>query len=159
MLRRALVLATTVAVAFVSACAPETGTGPTPPTAPPASNQTVMFVYSGPRGNCDMEKVMVGAHIRPCQGLANGTASVIVNSKVLDPACVDFYGYYAVTTVTGAAQQGTSTKQLVLTDNTPGTPVLDTGFNVDNGPITVTITNLTVDTSTLQCGWFGIRAD
>lgn len=157
------------ALALTAGCVPDggspggttttTSTTTTTTTTVPGG-QTTTVVYSGPRGNCELEQVLVGARVRPCQGLANGTTSVIISSKVLDPLCVDFYGYYPITTVTGTAQQGSSGPvPLVQTDSTPGTPVFDTSFNVDNGPITVTITNLTVNTSNLVCGWFGIRAD
>ena len=120
------------------------------------AGQTTHFTYAGQKGSCDQEIVLVGARIRPCQGLGNTTTSVIVNSKVLDPWCTDFFAYYPVTKVTGAAQQGNATRQLVQTDTTPGTPAFDTGFDVANGPIIVTITELSVNTAGgLECGWFG----
>jgi len=157
-------LALAIATVLMASCVPDGGggsgttttstTSTTTTTAP--SGQSTTIVYNGPRGNCDQEVVLVGARVRPCQGLANGNTSVIVTSKVLDPICIDFYGYYPITNVTGTAKQGATTKALVQTDTTPGTPVFDTGFNVDNGPITVTITNLTVNTAGgLVCGWFG----
>lgn len=155
MLRRSLIVAITIVVGTVSACAPEGGSG-SGTTTTPGSAQTTAFVYSGPRGNCDQEVVLVGARVRPCQGLANATASVIVNSKVLDPWCTDYYAYFPITTVTGTAKQGTTTKLLMQTDTTPGTPAFDTGFSVDAGPISVNITNLTVNTpGGLVCGWPG----
>lgn len=145
---------------LLAACVPDGGSGPggttSTTTTTVAPGQSTTVVYNGPRGNCDNEVVLVGARVRPCQGLANGTTSVIISSKVLDPICVDFFGYYPITNVTGTAKQGATTKNLVQTDTTPGTPVFDTGFNVDNGPITVTITNLTVNTAGgIVCGWFG----
>lgn len=158
MLRRSLIVAMSIAVGTLSACAPEWGgggSGTTTTTTIPGTPQTATVVYSGPRGNCDTEVVLVGARVRPCQGLANATTSVIVSSKVLDPWCAGFYGYYPITTVTGTAKQGATTKPLVQTDTTPGTPTFDTGFSVDAGPITVAITSLVVDTSGLSCGWFG----
>lgn len=158
MLRRTLIVTVSLAVGLLSACAPEWGGGSSPTTTlvPPSTGQTTHFTYAGPKGSCDQEIVLVGARIRPCQGLGNTTTSVIVNSKVLDPWCTDFFAYYPVTKVTGAAQQGNATRQLVQTDTTPGTPAFDTGFDVANGPIIVTITELSVDTADgLECGWFG----
>lgn len=145
---------------LVAACVPDGGSGPggtTTTTTTTAPGQATTIVYSGPRGNCDNEVVLVGARVRPCQGLANGTTSVIISSKVLDPICVDFFGYYPITNVTGTAKQGGGAAvPLVQTDTTPGTPVFNTGFNVDNGPITITITNLSVNTAGgIVCGWFG----
>ncbi|MFN8049828.1 MAG: hypothetical protein U0Q22_00110 [Acidimicrobiales bacterium] len=147
------------AVVLLPACVPDAG-GPggstTTTTTTTVPGQTTTIVYSGPAGNCDLEKVLVGARVRPCQGLANATTQVIITSKVLDPICVDFYGYYPITAVAGTATQGASTVPLVQTDTTPGTPVFDTSFDVANGPITVKITNLSVDTAGgLVCGWFG----
>ena len=144
---------------LMAACVPDggPGSGTTTTTTTTAPAQSTTIVYNGPRGNCDNEVVLVGARVRPCQGLANGTTSVIISSKVLDPICVDFFGYYPITNVVGTARQGAGAAvPLVQTDTTPGTPVFDTGFNVDNGPITVTITNLTVNTAGgIVCGWFG----
>lgn len=142
-------------------CVPDGGSGggtttTSTTTTTTTPGQATTIVYSGPRGNCDAEVVLVGARIRPCQGLANTTTNVIVTSKVLDPLCVDFFAYYPITNVTGTAKQGATTKPLTQIDTTPGTPVFDTGLNVDNGPITVTITNLSVNTAGgLVCGWFG----
>jgi len=156
-LRNAVAGLTIIATATLTACAPEWGSGtPTPPTTP-GTSQSTSFVYAGPRGTCDQEKVLVGARVRPCQGLANPTAKVIVTSKVLDPICVDFYGYYPITSVIGTAKQGSSApRPLTQVDTTPGTPAFDTGFNVDDGPITVNITDLRVNTAGgLVCGWFG----
>jgi hypothetical protein len=149
-----------VAIALATACVPQggggSGTTTTTTTTTTVPGQSTTAVYPGPRGNCNVEVVIVGARIRPCQGLANGTTSVIISSKVLDPICVDFYAYYPISGVTGTAKQGAITKPLVQTDTTPGTPVFDTGFNVDNGTITVTITNINVNTAGgVVCGWFG----
>ena len=113
--------------------------------------------YNGPRGNCENSKTVNGAKVSLCQGLANGTTSVIVNTKVKDPACPDLLGYHAVGAVAGTATQGATTKALTQTLATPGEPVYDTGFNVDNGKITVKLTTLTV-ASALSCGWFGVHA-
>lgn len=159
MLRRGLIVTVTIAVGLLSACAPEwggSGSGTTTTTTPPSTGQTTHFTYAGPKGTCDQEVVLVGARVRPCQGLANATTSVIVSTKVLDPLCIDFFAHYPVTKVTGAAQQGNNTRQLVQTDTTPGAPVFDTGFDIANGPIIVTITELSVNTAGgLVCGWFG----
>ena len=153
----ALVLA---GAAMATACVPDTGSGgttTTTTTTTPTSGQSTTIVYTGPKGNCDAETVLVGARVRACQGLANATTSVIVTSKVLDAQCVDFFGYYDITDVTGTASQGGGPAvPLVQTDTTPGTPVFDTTFNVVDGPITINITNLDVDIAGgLLCGWFG----
>jgi hypothetical protein len=148
--RIAAVSALAIAASLTGACVPEV----------PGGGAATTIVYSGPRGNCDQEKVLTGARVRPCQGLANDTTSVIVSSKVLDPTCVDFYGYYPITDVQGTAQQGGGAPvPLTQTLTTPGSPAFDTGFDVDDGPITVTITKLTVDTGHLVCGWFGVKAE
>lgn len=144
-LRTALLGLLVAAALAGSACVPTPGGG---------GGST--FTYSGPRGNCDNQKTLNGAKVQLCQGLANDTTSVIVKTKVQDPKCVDLYGYYPVTAVTGTATQGATTQALVQTLATPGEPVFDTGFNVDNGKITVKITKLTVD-PTLACGWFGLH--
>ena len=157
-------IALAAAVALTSACAPEWGshgTGTTTTTTSTTTTTTVpgqstSIVYNGPRGNCNDEKVLVGARVRPCQGLANTITTVTVSSKVLDPICTDFYAYYPITSVVGTAKQGATTHPLTPTETTPGSPAFSTGFNVDNGPVTVTITNLVVDTAHgLTCGWFG----
>ena len=161
MLRRGLIVAVTLAVGVLSACAPDSGgsgptTSTTTTTTTPISVQTTSFTYAGPRGNCDQETVLVGVRVRPCQGLANTTATVTVSSKVLDPWCIDFYAYYPIVGVTGTARQGITSKPLVQTDTTAGSPAFDTGFDVSNGPIRVDITNLSVNIAGgLACGWFG----
>lgn len=142
-----------LALAVASACVPNPAPNPNPN---PGNNQTVNVTYSGPRGNCDNEVVKVGARVRPCQGLANDTVVVIISSKVLDATCVDFWGHYPITAVQGtASQNGGPAVALTQIDTTPGTPVYDTGFDVDDGPVTLKITKLSVDTSNLVCGWFG----
>ena len=150
---------------MIGACTPANGNGVEGPTTTSTTTtvpgQSTTIVYGGPRGNCDSEQVLVGARVKPCQGLANDTTSVIVSSKVVDLTCVNFAGYYPITSVVGTARQGTG-PAVALTPmlTTPGSPTFDTGFDVDDGPITVTITNLVVNTSGgLVCGWFGIRAD
>lgn len=164
---RTAVALTIAAFALTSACVPDGGTpgGTTTTTTSTTTTtttptQSTTIVYNGPRGNCDAEVVLVGARVRPCQGLANGTTSVTISSKVLDPLCIDFYGYYPISNVTGTAKQGAGAAvPLTPALTTPGSPTFETSFNVDNGPITITITSLNVDTSNLVCGWFGIRAD
>ena len=160
---------------LIGACGPATGNGggvtttttsttttsTTTTTTTVVPGQATTIVYNGPRGNCDREQVLVGVRVKPCQGLANGTTSVIVSSKVFEATCVDFAGFYPITSVVGTAKQG-SAPAVALTPalTTPGSPTFETGFNIDNGPITVTITNLVVNTSGgIVCGWFGIRAD
>lgn len=160
MFRRGVIVAMTVAVGALSACAPEWSANGDPTstttTTTPVASQSTSITYSGPRGNCDQERVLTGVRVRPCQGLANTTASVIVSSKVLDPWCIDFFAYYPIVGVVGTATQGAVTKPLVQTDTTPGSPAYDTGFDVTNGPIAVSITDLRVDLAGgLACGWFG----
>lgn len=151
--RRAAGIVLALVVSFAAACVPDPGPG-TPTN--PGQNQTVTVTYDGPRGDCTDEVVKVGARVRPCQGLANGTVSVIVTSKVLDATCVDFFAYYPITEVVGtASQNGGPAVALTQIDTTPGTPVFDTGFNVDDGPVTIKLTKLSVDIANLTCGWFG----
>lgn len=153
-IRRTASMVLALVLSFAAACVPDPGPG-TP--SDPSQNQTLTVTYDGPRGICEDEVVKVGARVRPCQGLANGTVSVIVNSKVLDPSCFDFFAYYPITAVVGtASQNGGPAVALVQTDSTPGTPVFDTGFDVDDGPVTIKITKLSVDTANLTCGWFGL---
>lgn len=141
------------------ACVPDGGGGGTTTTTTTAPPADITITYSGPRGNCDAETVVTGGRLRACQGLANATTSLTVSTKVLDPICVDFFAYYDVTSVVGtASQNGGPAQPLVAQLVTPGSPTFDTGFDVDDGPITIELSELEIDVAGgLRCGWFGLQ--
>lgn len=112
--------------------------------------------YLGPRGQCNEEADLSGitgvpSRLYPCQGLADATTLVSVNTRHLDVvACPSGIAYYDVTGFTGMVEQNGASHAISMSGSFNGLGYVDSGFNIDDDPITVSLTSVSIGT-TIQC--------
>ncbi len=136
-------------------CVPEpTGEGPTgtTTTTTTVAQTFTPVVYSGPPGTCSYGDAPPAVGMGICQLLGAATAVVEVYPReVITPAC-DRYGVEHIVAVEGTAQQGGTAAPLGPASSHPyGRWHVVLPFDVALGPITLRLTSVSIDASSIIC--------